>query len=414
MAYYPLPHDTALVFSRAGRRCRNPGLLFERYTGYRRGWSLESDSRTRTNPKYEALKVVKNTQMDADLHRHYVERWRTMLAARGAEVFETEPEWRFVVGLGRKGPLEVGMTFHRIYGFPLVPGSSLKGLAHAWAVLQLAATLGVPSLTLGEYQERHPPGEQPREKTPLSKLVGLLEAQEEDWSELLGKIESDPAVQQMDGAILKLGVQGLRTNSDILNLRRVFGCLDHVGKVVFFDAIPVAPPCLEIDVMNPHYADYYGAKKGDSIPPADYLSPTPIYFLTVGRGSRYLFAVAGPEKVHAREWLEGGLRELGSGAKTSAGYGYWEEVRPEVHGSGQQTSGPEVPPGYERGRVNVFGLGPNQSYGFIYPRKGGPKVFVHRTGLAEGVATLEENQEVIYRLVQTSKGEQAVDVRPLR
>ena len=262
MPDYPLPHDTVQVFRQAGRVCRNPGLLFERYTAYRPGWSLESDSRTRTNPKHEALKVVRDTRMDAALHRAYVARWQAMLAAQGAETFETKAEWRFIVGLGRKGPLEVGMTFHRIYGFPLIPGSSLKGLARAYA--ELVAKVGEDEIT-HVFGNAPGPGE-------------------------------DPSVA-------------------------------HVGRAVFFDAVPLVPPRLEIDVMNPHYADYYSEKKdarGHPIPPADYLSPTPIYFLTVGRGSRYLFAVAGSEKTQARAWLEGGLRELGSGAKTSAGYGYWQ------------------------------------------------------------------------------------------
>ena len=43
-------------------------------------------------------------------------------------------EWRCIAGLGRKGPLEVGFTFNR-YGFPILPGSSLKGIARAYAHL---------------------------------------------------------------------------------------------------------------------------------------------------------------------------------------------------------------------------------------------------------------------------------------
>ena len=255
MSDYPLPHDTVRVFRQARRACRNPGLLFDRYTGYGRNWSLDSDPRTRTNPKHEALKVVRDAQMDTALHRAYIARWQAMLAAQNAETFEAHPEWRFVVGLGRKGPLEVGMTFHRIYGFPLIPGSSLKGLARAYAELVAGAS-----------------------EDEISYVFGDAPGAGEDLS------------------------------------------VAHVGRAVFLDAVPLQPPRLETDVMNPHYADYYQGKA----PPADYLPPTPIYFLTVGRGSRYLFAVAGPERAQARAWLEGGLRELGSGAKTTSGYGYWE------------------------------------------------------------------------------------------
>jgi cold shock CspA family protein len=244
----------------------------------------------------------------------------------------------------------VGMTFHRIYGFPLIPGSSLKGLARAYAELVAQAS-----------QEE------------ITYVFGDAPGPGEDASTA------------------------------------------HVGRAMFFDAMPMVPPKLEIDVMNPHYADYY---QGD-VPPADYLSPTPIYFLTVGQGNRYLFAVAGLEKTQAREWLEGGLHELGSGAKTTSGYGYWEnlaEVEPPVDtiASAPEIAELEIPPGYERGRVKKFGLGPKKSYGFIYRKKDGTEIFVHRDSLAEGVRTLVEDQEVIFKVKNTPKGPQAENVRPLR
>jgi len=350
MPNYPLPYDTVQVFRQVQRFCHNPGLLFDRYTGYGRDWSLDSDPRTRTNPKYEALKVVQDTPLDAALHRAFVARWRATLAAQGADTFETQPEWRFVVGLGRKGPLEVGMTFHRVYGFPIIPGSSLKGLARAYAELVAKAS-----------------------KDEITRVFGDAPGPGEDPSAA------------------------------------------HIGRAVFFDAVPLLSPHLEIDVMNPHYADYY---QGNA-PPADYLSPTPIYFLTVGRDSRYLFAIAGSEKAQARNWLEGGLSELGSGAKTTSGYGYWErvieeKVRPDTTAPTPPITEPEVPPGYQRGRVKVFGLGERRSYGFIYPQTGSAEIFVHRSGLAEGVTALEEGQEVIFKVVQTPRGEQAEDVQPLR
>ncbi len=45
-----------------------------------------------------------------------------------------EPEWRLAVGLGnRANPHEIGMSLHGTYGWPIIPGSSLKGLTAAWA-----------------------------------------------------------------------------------------------------------------------------------------------------------------------------------------------------------------------------------------------------------------------------------------
>ncbi len=98
------------------------------------------------------------------------------------------------------------------------------------------------------------------------------------------------------------------------------------GDLVFLDGIPVAPPVIERDVANPHFAAYYGDPA--NVPPADYMTPRPIFFLTVGRGSRFAFGVASLSRddvavADGALWLQGALQDLGVGAKSSAGYGYW-------------------------------------------------------------------------------------------
>lgn len=70
--------------------------------------------------------------------------------------------------------------------------------------------------------------------------------------------------------------------------QQVFGTKEGSGGAVFFDAVPIQAPRLKLDVMNPHYPAYY---QGKNVPPADYLSPSPVYFLTVEQGSPFLFAV---------------------------------------------------------------------------------------------------------------------------
>ena len=63
------------------------------------------------------------------------------------------------------------------------------------------------------------------------------------------------------------------------------------GALIVFDGLPVAPPILEVDVMNPHYGDYYVDVRGRT-PPASYHSPIPVSFLTVSAGQSFVFAVA--------------------------------------------------------------------------------------------------------------------------
>lgn len=106
----------------------------------------------------------------------------------------------------------------------------------------------------------------------------------------------------------------------------VFGTNEQAGEVVFLDAIPIGDLKFTLDVMNPHYPDYYRTKGTQA--PSDWQSPNPIPFLTVSNTSYRFTIVARTEKGincidTARRWLQGALTELGIGAKTSADYGYW-------------------------------------------------------------------------------------------
>lgn len=111
----------------------------------------------------------------------------------------------------------------------------------------------------------------------------------------------------------------------------IFGTTEQAGKIVFFDAIPLEVPKFELDIMNPHFPQYYDKRGGDKnpSPPADWDSPRPVFFLTVSE-IPYCFAIAVRTKDAVslleivEKWLKNALKELGIGAKTSADYGYWE------------------------------------------------------------------------------------------
>lgn len=95
------------------------------------------------------------------------------------------------------------------------------------------------------------------------------------------------------------------------------------GEIVFFDSVPTEPVKLEADVLTPHYGGWTVAD-----PPGDWRSPTPIPFLAVATGQKFLFAVAnrvpGADESSVRTafgWLQEALGWLGAGAKTALGYG---------------------------------------------------------------------------------------------
>ncbi|HET9894936.1 MAG TPA: type III-B CRISPR module RAMP protein Cmr6 [Streptosporangiaceae bacterium] len=74
------------------------------------------------------------------------------LRARGRHVIRltARPEWRLAVGLGDKAnPHEIGLSLHGTYGWPVIPGSSLKGLVAAWAGDSPVATSAEVKSVLG-------------------------------------------------------------------------------------------------------------------------------------------------------------------------------------------------------------------------------------------------------------------------
>ena len=106
------------------------------------------------------------------------------------------------------------------------------------------------------------------------------------------------------------------------------------GRLVLHDALPDGAFQLDLDVLTPHFGDYYSDSTGRT-PPADWLSPSPTTFLTVVATTFVVFAGILPafeggdaprtpaatllDEVQAA--LGEALWEEGLGAKRAAGYG---------------------------------------------------------------------------------------------
>lgn len=309
---YPLPKDTCEIAKKSVDMCPNYGLLMERLLSWvedKDGLKFAKQSRDRFTQSISRRKTLSFKQ-------EYRKRWEAMLDGRqqyGYEVkrFSLQAASRVVVGLGAESVLETSIRLHRIYGFPVIPGSALKGLARAYALWQVAEELGIPALPLQELQRREKAGE----RTPIQKLEAYLDEPDENrcarWFEELRQDEAIPPEI---------------VEEKLKHLRAVFGTTASAGKVIFFDAVPANPEklVLELDVMNPHYSQYY---QGGNVPPADYLSPVPVFFITIAPGSEFLFAVASENSdlvQRAQTWLQRALCEVGIGAKTTAGYGLWK------------------------------------------------------------------------------------------
>ena len=187
------------------------------------------------------------------------------------------PDWRLIVGLGNESVYETSMTLHHIYGIPYIPGSAIKGVVRSYIITEEFGS---------------------DEKKALKEDQGFCD---------------------------------------------IFGCPkesfyneSRQGKISFFDALPLSKPTIKPDIMNPHYGTYYSDSSGN-VPPADYHSPKPIFFLTV-KDAGFEFIIGIKEKDNTAiqkgifegkyplevgyEWMKKALNEHGIGAKTAVGYGY--------------------------------------------------------------------------------------------
>jgi len=115
--------------------------------------------------------------------------------------------------------------------------------------------------------------------------------------------------------------------------------LDQPRKV---DGLPLeVPPLgkLELDVVTCHHRDYYAGKSPTA---TDTEEPVPVVFPAVAPGHVFAFAIArlrGADAQiiqHARTWLATGLSAFGLGAKTAAGYG-WFDCSETIHNTVERT-----------------------------------------------------------------------------
>lgn len=213
---------------------------------------------------------------------------------------------------------EGGVLLHHTYGVPYIPGSALKGAARAWA--------------MGRGLEDPPPGILPNQRieemTWMDHLFGLERDSDKEWLQArkdAGESDDRP---------------------------------DTAGMFDFMDAllVPEMPPKakktfspLALDIVNPHFVEYYTKNTGDKVhPPRETSDPVPSHFLTISPGTTFLLVVETRDAtgtVFARwldwmlmELLNPALRELGIGAKTSSGYG-----RLEILGLARKAAAGEEP-----------------------------------------------------------------------
>ncbi|MBM4028233.1 MAG: type III-B CRISPR module RAMP protein Cmr6 [Planctomycetes bacterium] len=270
-----LPFPAAIRAMLTDASGANRSLLFDRsFKFYDRSWRIISEDRRQgiLDGKLEFFKdfirrFAKSASPDFNA---FLRRRQAALAELRAVPIRVRSTSRLVVGLGLPHPTETSLLLDRLTGCPYLPGSSVKGM------LREAAKFVVK----GEF--------------------AVADADKNFWSEAVVRRLFGPAVREPG--------------------------YPAAGEMVSYDAFPSAWPTLELDVLTPHYSNYYTT----GAIPGDWENPTPVRFLTVQAGTTFQFHFRGlcpNESQRARDeeavtaLLPLALDWIGIGGKTSSGYG---------------------------------------------------------------------------------------------
>lgn len=267
-------YKTALAATPTNFEVDSPSLKLEK------PFALPEKGVDDDDAKKRALESVV-TCINSKQKSEFVNRWGD---EDDVDCFVIEPELgaRLIVN-SANGMLEnAGLSLHRTFGYPYIPGSAVKGVARhaAWM----------------------------------------------DWNETAAEDKTTK-----DSKALALArIFGYPTNERDVDafLRPWFGDKAMAGGVCFYPAEPAAGSVnCEVDILNVHHRDYYAGKRETA---TDDENPILCYFPVVKAGQKFRFAIRRKRSLSdgdfrlAQKWLKTGLSLLGVGAKTSAGYGWFD------------------------------------------------------------------------------------------
>lgn len=214
--------------------------------------------------------------------------------------FEATLGSRMMVNLAGGVVENAGIALDRCFGLPLIPGSAVKGITRVQALWEIHEAKG-------------------DEKIRLLRLAMLLFGY--GAHDLRGDFGWAGGPREAQAIADQIGAQ------------------DFKGCACFLPAYPTTPATLVVDMVNPHYPIYY---RGGSQRAEDNENPIPNYSPAVEAGSTFGFAAllnrvpdlpnitAAGLLAQMKEWLERAVTRKGVGAKTAAGYGWFELGRKEA------------------------------------------------------------------------------------
>jgi len=217
------------------------------------------------------------------------------------ETFEATLGARMMVNMAGGVVENAGICLDRCFGLPYLPGSAIKGIARHQALWEIKTA----------------DGNRKRELLHLALLLfgfGNQDVVRQGVFAWAGGSEAEQIAKRIT-----------KVEKDSRKKAEAFrGCAS------FLPAYPTTPPTLVVDMVNPHYREYYQGKRKTA---SDDENPIPNYFPAVEAGCSFGFAVLlnrQPEGFtaqqllqQARQWIERAITQKGAGAKTAAGYGWF-------------------------------------------------------------------------------------------
>lgn len=215
------------------------------------------------------------------------------------------------------------------YGIPTIPGSAVKGCARRMALQALHDWV--------ESQENKGSDEKPDGEDICGPCCAPFETPSDMLAAIartFGWIGDDWRTTRKNGAYKSDFAWAVGGDQEILQNARslLFKSEAFGGTIAFLEATPNHDPQLELDVVTPHHTKYHQEEQGYEDAP-DIEDPVPVYFPAVrpqNPSDYFIFTLvplrlAQPGDIAcARSWLTLGLHLFGIGAKTNAGYGWFD------------------------------------------------------------------------------------------
>ena len=344
-----MPKDTRETLGLDAAKCESRSLRFDRFANPQ----AKEEERNRW---FKGVAGLKPSLIKCEAWSAWLANSR--LGLKPGEILFAQLQSRLMVNMAGGVMENAGLCLDR-YGVPYIPGTAVKGCARRMAIQILL-----------EAREAKEPGD--RLARLLADIALVFGWGQQDWKM---RDDSDFAYAVGDGL----------WNQVSSSARRLLPITGHfAGTVSFLPAYPQHLPAndIELDVVTCHHPNYYRADPAWPVA-LDSDDPNPVVFLTVAAGIVFQFAVLpirractglvgqvsdltapgvsdsvdtpiGPGNigggnesentgseppgtgrpevcptghrlvVAGREWLRQGLEMFGLGAKTAAGYGWFD------------------------------------------------------------------------------------------